>query len=670
MAQIFTLTDGTTTIDFLDSTGPYYLGNWETGINQWKDGGVYTDNPLASGSIPIFRQFDTFEEKLTIHITGSSQDDVISNLRSLVTILESGIEYFISGFGNQCYIQVKGDTETNSRYAVIVGYKLEELPGQFIGTPVTGGSIGNGNISSIFSNLEIVLRRGIWLESPPGTEISAYLDSQVTYNSVDLGVDNSNTQSVMVPNYRTESNITHIYRFDVSTGTWSSNLIGSSLPYNLFPSPVGVGDILYIGTITSATNAGPIANIIFNIGTATTMTAVAEYWNGSSWSQDTHATGLFSSAGIHMYTFFEFSKISRNLLTEHGGSAPNIDGYWYRFVVDNVGSGTVPTQANLQLYTSTTPYIDVQTTGISGDVDAITKLTSTFHGWQGTGENQIIIGRRKVSRGTNFTSYINLCDIGNPSGITVNTASWSVADDNDVPLGRSISRTRPGFVTVSLTIDSTISSDFVGKYRAFIRFKHDADGIGIYGSLTVMASGTTTSVTYPESESKSGPGTIEVLDFGIVEIPAALPRRLNISAENALIVITLRAESGNTVDITYTMYDLILIPVDEVVMEVTCYLTDGSTAFGKHRTLILDKITSPEESTDGIVIDVDDYVTGVPIYGGSDGIYCSRDRHRFWIFSYEKENYLFNDFNKGYHKILLESRIYKLNRYMLPRGNS
>lgn len=185
MAQVFQISNGTTTINLVSPAGPYYLAAYETGINQWKSGGIFSSNEFSEGSIPIFRQFDTFEEKLTIHISGTSQDDVIDNLRDLVALLESGVNYFISGANNvaditeqliasQVYMAVKGEFETNTRYAIITSYKLETLPNPFMNNFTVGGKTET-LINSLYEEIEIVISRGIWLESPPGTLTSAYI---------------------------------------------------------------------------------------------------------------------------------------------------------------------------------------------------------------------------------------------------------------------------------------------------------------------------------------------------------------------------------------------------------------------------------------------------------------------------------------------------------------
>jgi hypothetical protein len=213
MAQIFTITDGTTSIDLMGASSNYVLANYETGLNQWKSGGVFSGSELSEGSVPVFRQYDMFEEKITLHIKGTTQDNALANLRALLTLLESGVEWFISGLGNQLYMALKGNDETNTRYAVITSYKIEELPRLFDSHFEVGGKQANTSVDTIINDLEIVLTRGLWMESPPGTETRAYLASNLTYNGSSYGVSASNTDVVFFSDYDITPNITHIFRF-------------------------------------------------------------------------------------------------------------------------------------------------------------------------------------------------------------------------------------------------------------------------------------------------------------------------------------------------------------------------------------------------------------------------------------------------------------------------
>ena len=664
MAQIFTISDGTTTVDLLSATGPYYLGVYETGINQWKSGGIYTDSALSEGSIPIFRQFDTFEEKLTLHIAGDTQDDVIDNLRTLIMLLESGVEYFISGLGNQAYMTLKGDTETNARYGVIVGYKIETLPGPFAGTFVTGAKTDNNiTIDALYSEVELVLRRGIWLEAVPGTMTRAYIDTQTTYNSITSGFSSSNSLRAYASNYRHTSNITHIYKDD--GGSFSSNLISASLPYNLFPNSPATNDALYIGSDTSLTDSGPFFNLVFNIGTAgdSSWVIVGEYWNGSSWQSGIplhNETNAFEIAGIGLASWAGISNWATT-------SVNGVTGYWIRFRVTTAGS-TIPTQQTRNIYSVNVPYIDIQSTGLAGDIDPISRVEIIRA--DTASNNKIVIGRRIYSRGSNFTPYLNFSDDQNPSGVTITTNLFSFGNDSLSPTGRSLSRIIGGsFGNASITLSSALASHYIGRYRCFARVRRSGGAQGAVLGMFSVSSSAGGSVFYPEVElNVSLTDNMEVLDFGIIEIPQSFSKSDTISYDVELSVYLKDTTASGA--ITGYLYDIILIPSDECILEIDASLLSPNS-FTSSPTLIMDKLTSPEEPLDA---HVNDTATGgavyKTIYGGSDAIYLAKERHRLHFFGYQRTiaNNIY--FNQAQYFDLYSVIVYKMNRYLLPRGNS
>lgn len=678
MAQVFTISDGTTTIDLLDPDGYYHLSSYETGLNPWKEGGIFTDSQLSEGSVPVFRQFDTFEEKVGIHIVGTTQDEVIDRLRSLLELFENGVKFFLDGFtGAQVYMAVKGDTETNTRYGVITSYAIESLPGQFTGPIVTGGNRTNTTFSSIYNDIEIVLKRGLWLESPPGTEIRAYLDSTSTFNSVNFGVSSSNTIGVVATNYRATANITHVFRYDDSAATYSSNLLAASLPYELWPNPAGANDILYIGSSSAVTNSGPFFNIVFNIGTITTddlniggapNQIRPMFWTGAVWefaNDWNDETNAMQTAGQGVSSWS--TPTTWTTTTVNG-----VAGYWIRYNVTSVtGTPPIPTQATRHVYTANNPYIEVQSTNLSGDVDSLTKLEIVK---SGTGSiNKIILGKRLYSRGSSFISHINFADEQNPSGITVGVnggVGVGYITDPISPTGRALSMTATASedTQVYVLLDSTIASSFNGKFRAFLRMKHTAGEGVLWNKLTIsstpivqMSGGNLTQgqVVYPVVEN-NGDSTTEVIDFGIIELPAAFSKTEDVYD---IIMYFNIYDTTASLAITISLYDLILIPADEQIIEV-----DSLADFGD--VTIIDKVSSPEEPLD-IKLNRADALINKPVYGGTDGISLSAgERQRIYMFSYFRAQGDLAEYNADFDRSAWHSHVYKLNRYLLPRGTS
>lgn len=508
MAQVFTISDGTTTVNLLNPNGPYYLSAYETGVNQWKDGGLFTNNNFTEGSIPVFRQFDTFSEKITIHVTGATQDAVASNLRTLFDLLESGVKYFLDNRGSQTYISVKGDTESNTRYAVITSYKVDRIPQQFAGPSVIGGLAGSTRVETIYENVDLVIGRGIWLESPPGTLTSAYID------------------------------------------------------------------------------VGP--------------------------------TG-------------------QNTTTE-----------------------TIDTDTPL----------DIHNTNLGGDIEAVSYI-SLAASTVSDSQNRMLVGIRSYSRGSSFVNILPFSDTGLPTGVTItNESAGTYANSSSSFTGRYLTFTISAntYVGNIVVIGSSVAADFFGRYRCFVRADKTVQEEGrILCKLTVSTSfGSISSAVYPIAEMiTDGTDTpIELLDFGVIELPSSLGR--SVAGAGAINIRVDFLDLLNSATVGIGVYDVILVPADEAIVEMNVNIGSGNT-------LIIDKVSSPEEAPDIKVVNSGGNVLYRPIYGGRD-LNLPPERSKLYVCPYFRTNrggepdqtaYSTDSFSNTFN-----ARVYKLNRYLLPRGNS
>lgn len=684
MTEIFQISNGLVTFDFLsaDPDNPYHLSSYETGLAQWKGGGIFAESQLTEGSTLVFRQFAAFEDKLTIHITGNTQNEVIANARALLDILEQGARYFTHNYERQTYLQAKADNETFPRYATIVAYTWDQVPAQFGGAFV-GGAIGPRKVyATVFFEIDLVLRRSMWLEQPPGNEVRCYLDSQVTYQSRNLGVPNSNTQPVMIATYLANQNITHIYRVVAATDTWSGNLMDASLPFDLFPSPLTPGDFLYIGCDGAAPNSTYLYNLVFTIGTPSLSSNNfrSQRWSGSSFFFNVTAKP-FNKAGESAFCYSGGPSTPigpANLNTIVGGNAPSVTAHWLRFFPETGASGPVPTQITRLPYSATLPYVDILSTGLAGDLDMVSKIRVVNHGDVGAAVDKVIVGRRAYSRGADFSAYINYSDAQTPAGISFEFAqSGSIFSFQDVltfPTGRgavaTIAATQTNFSdlagTAKMIMNSTLASQYLGKFRAFVRLASSAPS-GAPVPVAQLTVGSTAAgsafVRYPAVQFgiAASPGMV---DFGIIEIPASLPRR-GLDVHDLYLQVSFMTTAPWAY--TVSLMDLILIPADESIMDIDARInsfTDISAGvIGHSNTLFIDKVSSPESEVDVYITNpATGGVIDKPTSGGDDGIFLERERQRLWFAVY-------NESNKISQLAVLEVDVSKLNRYLLPRGS-
>jgi hypothetical protein len=263
----------------------------------------------------------------------------------------------------------------------------------------------------------------------------------------------------------------------VSTATFSSNLIGAAKPTALYPavpdSGAG-GDTLYFGSSTALSDSGPFNSLVLDISTAQIdlTTIVWEYWNGA-WvtltvEDNTATTDPFDRTGIH----------SVHWTQPADWTAVNVNGvtaYWVRARITVVGASPAPPyQDNRDIYTVVWPMVGLVSDQVEGDIPAIVRIIANNQSDDSGGSpdlraNRIIIGSRSLSRGENFTPYINISDEQNPVGITVTVgANTAFATSTSTPTGRRATYTSPasaGATTeVTITLNSTIAPEYLGRF--------------------------------------------------------------------------------------------------------------------------------------------------------------------------------------------------------------
>lgn len=168
MTQVLTISNGTTTIDLLNGAGINLL-QWTPKIAQWKDGGVVQDSKIADGKRLRYRAYDSVTETFRLYAVGASQDDCIDKIQDLGALLEQAIDYWLEPTNDTpVYLSLKSDLETNTRYAVVNQYKLEELPELYNGPFRTGGNSEGTQYPSVFREFVLVVDRGHWQDVVPG----------------------------------------------------------------------------------------------------------------------------------------------------------------------------------------------------------------------------------------------------------------------------------------------------------------------------------------------------------------------------------------------------------------------------------------------------------------------------------------------------------------------
>lgn len=502
-------------------------------------------------------------------------------------------------------------------------------------------------------------------EPPAPPEGSDVITAQI------LGREATCENEVYTANKFSFSNVTHILHYDGSL--YSELQFASSPPYSFLGTSAVVNKVAYFGSKTTDANvpSGPFSSLVFDISQqALNLTIVWEYWNGSAWSDLTvqDNTDRFRNLGVN--------SVSWSIPTNWATTVVNsVTGYWVRARISAVAAGSqTPIHANRFIYTTLLPYIDIAEEDVKGDLPAVGRIRWTN---QASLEvERFICGLRSLDRGTNFNSFINISDVQTPFGLTITKGtqagvSWQT--DKKAPTGRSllISQSSSGDLNswkdlVSVTISTTVARDYHGYYRAFLRCFYNnalAQAWNLRLQLLIGSGGSkvTTQTAYPTTLADW-----EVVDLGQIAIST---RQTAFQAGSLSDQLKLVVQGYNTSTLKpLTLYDLILIPIDEWAVDsrIPDLITSGTPQIATHSYMDLDSITNPKVSISamnrnsaGLIVSRYQTINNGPV------IFQKNKDQRLWFFNMDYANYW-----RGYPELIGSVQVYKQQQYLGFRGDN
>lgn len=581
---------GTAYIEFIEGVQDttFRITNWEQRPADLKGGGVWRESAISNGRTIVDGYWENAIEDITFHVRGSTSQDVVgTKIQDLFRLLNKARTFSSTEWQTDpVYMVTKASTETNFRFALIKKGVLPTIPDPFF--------IDFAQL--VLRDVPMQVEHEIYTALPPGETLGVLVSAVETYNSRTLGnVNSSGTRTptaaneVYVGNQRKVANITHIYNYDDSAGTYSSNLMDSALPFTLFPSSPAVGDKVIVGISTAVTDSGPFCNIVWDIATAasatTSYTITYKYWNGSSLATLTvkDNTSSFSVTGVNAV---HWQQLASGTTGWTARSLNGVTALWIEIELTALsGTLTRPTQQNRKPYTISWPYIEVQATAVKGDIEALARLmlkdayeTSDV----GSRINHLVCGVRSKSRGSNFTAYLNASDEQNPSGISVSLninggTEAAFESSNLAPTGRRVLVTSTGVsstwrVQVRWTFTSAIANEYIGRYRAFVRCAQINAVGAAYGDFSLA-------MFYSDSVTISSPTIVkfnspyvfggfpistdppQLVDMGEIIVPHAPVRNKHAKGTFYLNLAIQNTNAGSSR--TLAIYDAAVIPIDE-----------------------------------------------------------------------------------------------------------
>lgn len=415
-----------------------------------------------------------------------------------------------------------------------------------------------------------------------------------------------------------DQQLTHVFRYDAGTATYSTNLLGQTLPYPLLPPlPLTLNDACYFGIEQyDATHRQPFHSLVFNMYRDRVLgSAVIEYWNG---------------AWVTLVVGNAFWQVGQGR-TNHPFLTPDdwvvttvngVTGYWVRIRVSNAASTSIP-WVSAHPAVITWSNFEVEEGAIGGDVPALIRYNlSNLFGNPSSGDadlNRIIFGARSVSRGEDFRAYINLAPEStdlvrqNPDGITmlVTTPAVTITSTADptCPNGYryriSTAAGVPDTATFEVVFDADAIQTYQGTYHAYVRgWREDGEQTDFESRLIVRMGGPTgpgLGTVIQQTDPQSWPNTQlwQLLDFGRIVLPGP-----DVRQDQDILGLSISVEvTVNTQGIYCDLVDLILIPVDELAGDIQdtdiqqwqapLYDEEGETT-GERYLLDLDSIRFPK----------------------------------------------------------------------------
>lgn len=650
---VLRITDGTTTVDLLSeglSTG-FKLVDWEPSIQDWKNGGIYQDSPLADLRQPVDVRLNTALETMLITLSEGTQDTIAETWQQLRLLLNKAVQYWVDDYRTEpVWIEARSGCETNSRYAIVYNWRTpadaNPYAPPFTGTP------------PIAADRQLIIERGPWLETPPGVGVCLPVES-----GTPALVGSPSCEAIIpIANKHNRAAITHVFRYDASAGTYSANLVGAATPFGLLPNPLGANDAIYFGCATSLADSGPFLSVVFDLIRGSGYTWIWQYWDSTgAWREPmmrTDGTNGLTNNGVRAYCFIPYPDSRAWVTTTING----VTGYWLRLVVTSMSaSPVIPQQQNRAIYTATTPYVDIAADDLPGEIPTLLRALLYHH--SNFDIRRLFMGARSLSRGVDFSAYWNFADEQQPSGVTCAPQYPAYFDNcDDSPTGRVIiyapGSPQPLSPVAKFRISSAVSDQYAGRYRVFIRWcemyiSSATPTVSIQAVTSVAGYNNWASavrrLSYVGAES-----TPALTEMGFVTIPPHTdPFYIYVYAGAAISTSTAK------------FFDLILLPVDEYSVQINCPGNNSTLVTTYHD---IDSINTPKDQLSTILRNnADDSIHSIFIPIGQQPLqlYPKQATRLWWL----TQNWVRSDDNPTAHASnLMFARFERQARYYSLRG--
>lgn len=489
-------------------------------------------------------------------------------------------------------------------------------------------------------------------------------------DSLDDRVEETDLYKVFAANLDERTNITHIYNYDDSAGTYSDNLIDSARPTTLFPAGAAALDSVFIGIEASAANfyGGPFNSLYFDIVTPASSTTSYSigfyYYNGATFASptpNTHDLSLeLSETGLVTWDM----PTNQTVTTING-----VAGYWIKIqLTPLVGVFTNPT-IGIRPYRVATNWLEVQEDNVGGDVPALLKSINHYL-LEGTHPiNGILVGLRSLSRGEDFRSIISVSRNQSDANISVSKGGGAVwANDDEIASAVSYAQltvatpNTEDSTVATVTITGDLAQQYVGRFNLIVRC--NLTGTNPFLSARISTANTILAEYFETDRlSKSGSSFYSVYDieFGEITIPVSSSQ---LKSEIQDVKIQILLTTGSTAA-TADVFSIALLPTDEFYSRF-----DGaSSGTSIDREILIDSTNSKRIIRATLTEQNGNY--GFSLNATNPGPYIlqNAERQRLHFYLYDSANSLFAAMYDSMPYMITSATLAGANRYLTMRGD-
>jgi hypothetical protein len=523
-----------------------------------------------------------------------------------------------------------------------------------------------------------------------------------TTETLTVGRDTTCAPDVYVSNKSIVQQINYIFAYNAVSMEYSYNMVGwdySSDKMPMFQTAAGnafspdVGDIIYFGSAPLSLDSyyGPFSSVVFDFYSVMENTeGVWEYYNGG-WHEFDVTGSIYNElcgdniglmhTGVGSIVFKQPPDWEICAITD-GIFDPT--GFFIRFRVTAIsGITATPYQWHRDIYTVVNPYIDIESEYVPGDIPALARIVfESAACWQRS-MNTLVLGLRTLSRGENFSAYLNVSNVQLSKYMAFSLESTSYAHHiqayTEAPLGYIIDLTGLAPITggnynfVPVCKWETNGNDYIGTYHAFVRCNFSTGGAGNVRVRLKALFGDEYNVSYSEVGSITLDSYICAVDLGQLSILPSFQMRSGETVHK----IGIYLEFQSNLDSCYSnsvVYDVILIPADEWSGNFGMPKITGTSVLQYGDGLEVDGITTPRQyravqtnlsGASSLSKETNRLISAEwSRIASSEPIFQSNIDQRLWFFQYQQQQGLVSRFeNCG------AIRAERSARYILFRGN-